>query len=408
MPTEHTMDILETLPQNSHELSLTDYETLGLYSDLNLADGHAYHDSSRQFPELQQELPKIWEEATRLKVHECEILFREEFAKTSGITSTTNSDNFRILPTASNTIDMIATVLREKNLRTTLVEPTFDNIALLLRRHKVALSSIDEINLISAIETKTLHQQPTLKESDALFLVNPNNPTATVISQSQLGEIVEYCLLHRKTILIDNTFRLFNTDGYDDYKLLIESGVSFIAFEDTGKVWPTHDLKTSLVFYSHDHKDLLEEIYGEIYLCHSRFAMILHTHFAREARRIGLEQSTWSQVRERKQLLHTAIHNTELTIVENDTSACLPMAWIDISRSGVADIEMVSYLGSRNIQVLPGRNFYWNSINNPEHQKFIRIALFKPLPNFLGAISQLRVAMQEFTTSDFGDEILLP
>ena len=39
---------------------------------------------------------------------------------------------------------------------------------------------------------------------------------------------------------------------YDDVALLLRSGVSFIAFEDTGKSFPTLDAKASLIYSSPD------------------------------------------------------------------------------------------------------------------------------------------------------------
>lgn len=240
--------------------TLTDIEVLGLSSPCSLADGHAYQDLDSIYQPIVDGLPASWHRAKSMPIPEMERLYVDTFGKTVGSDALARYPNFKICPTASNSIDIIGAYLAAKGLRVGLIEPTFDNLALLLKRRGVDLVAVDDRELVAATNADCLDTLLAPLGLRALFLVNPNNPTGRVMSEAQLEAIASYCIRTRTMLILDNSFRMHNRRPYDDYKLLLASGVSFIAFEDTGKAFPTLDMKASILAYSEDNKTLIEEI----------------------------------------------------------------------------------------------------------------------------------------------------
>lgn len=259
-----------------------------------MADGHAYHDLALSQTAIIEKLPTLWASAKSKKHRDAEEEFKNAFMTLAQSPSLMHYPHFRVCPTASNSIDTVATWLKEKNLSALLIEPTFDNLALILKRRGVAIDSIleDEIPLIAKNKLN--------KEFDALFLVNPNNPTGRQMSKSEFVEIVGWCKHHGKALLLDNTFRFFVSQDYDMYEILNDSKVTYISIEDTGKVWPTQDLKVSLLFFSYDIAAEMNVIYEEIYLCISNFQLEILGHFLADAHKRGLECAVWAEVANRR------------------------------------------------------------------------------------------------------------
>lgn len=123
---------------------LTDFELIGLQGGYNLSDGHAYHDINESFPGFPSQLPEIWRDSEMTKVHIAEERFKTALAKLIGSETLEESCHYKISPTASNSIDLIAVYLATEAPRVLLVEPTFDNLALLLRRRGCTLQSIGD------------------------------------------------------------------------------------------------------------------------------------------------------------------------------------------------------------------------------------------------------------------------
>ncbi len=111
------------------------------------------------------------------------------------------------------------------------------------------------------------------KKLDALFMVNPNNPTGFVIDAAMMKNIVVLCCRLNIILILDTSFRFCHKTAIDEYALLVEKGASFIVLEDTGKQWPTLDAKASLLSYSKNLAQEIRAIYEEVYLCCSNFVL---------------------------------------------------------------------------------------------------------------------------------------
>src|SRR4029077_18285200 len=110
-------------------------------------------------------------------------------------------------------------------------------------------------------------------KADALFLVDPNNPTGFTLTGTAQNEeltkkgfleVFRYAKDYKKLLIFDFCFASFLLPGtelgiFEIYKELEDSGVSYITIEDTGKTWPLQDAKVAIVKTS---KDLHDEIYN--------------------------------------------------------------------------------------------------------------------------------------------------
>lgn len=371
--------------------TLTDFEINGLHNHYCLADGHAYQDLHPSFYKIVQSLPELWRSASNKTIPESEQLFNKNYAALIDAPMLERcKENFKICPTASNSIDIVGAVLSHLQIKTIMVEPTFDNLALLIRRRGVQLDSVSDLALFQAAEANDIERAfPELKKYGALVIVHPNNPTGLTLSEDGFKHIVAFCERHKQVLVIDNCFRVYRRNTFSDYSLLINSNVSFVAIEDTGKVWPTQDLKASLLYFSDDLKNLMTEIYNEIYLCVSKVTLEILSAFFKETKKVGVKSIFWDLVDTRRQLLRQAIEGSSLVVTDVSMHSNLPVEWLSCSFGSKNDFLLCRELKQLNLAVLPGRQFYWNSSQNPFHQKNIRISLMKPEPMFLGGITIL-------------------
>lgn len=369
--------------------SLTEIEALGLASQHDLANGHASQDLAPTQKRIIDRLPQFWSQAAQLKSSDAEAIYKDAFCKLAQTPSISTYQNFKICPTASSSIDTVATWLAEKNLRTALIEPTFDNLYLILKRRGVELTPLPESTLYSD------EYKQAFAEMDAIFLVNPNNPTGRVLSKSQLTEIIEWCASTGKVIILDNTFRFFVPQTCDVYQLLLDSKVTFFSIEDTGKVWPTQEIKASLLFCSGNVFQEISIIYDEIFLCHSNFALLMLSEFLLDAHIRGLEQAVWKDVADRRRTFRQALDNTILAVHAESVDSTLSVEWVTIRSHFASDLDLVDHFKALNVVLLPGRQFFWSRKGALAHTTSARFALLKPESEFLTAIDVIHHELKQ-------------
>ena len=371
--------------------TLTEIETLGLYAQHNLADGHAYQDLSPSQSRLVRSLPQIWEKSAGLKVWEAEHQYKAAFAALARSPSLLSYPHFRLCPTASNSIDLVAAWAKFAGLKVALLEPTFDNLYLLMTRRGVEVVPLPE---------KELSEQGcaalSATRADAIFLVNPNNPTGKNLSREEFRAVVQWCAENKKVLLLDNTFRFFVPQEYDQYQLLIDSGVTFISIEDTGKVWPTQDLKASLVVFSADTAPDVNLLYEEIYLCISNFALGILAEFLKDAHQRGLAETVWAGVKQRKRLFRAALQGGPLTVAKGSEFSPLSVEWLALDPSAGTDLSFTAELRQGGLVLLPGRHFFWNHVGEKAHTNFVRASLLKPEKQFLASLAVLKQQLSLF------------
>ena len=369
--------------------------------DGNLADGHAYHGLDSMLPGLSSQLSFIWETCEMTSVHDMESQFRESFARLIGSPTVAGVRAAVVCPTASNSIDIVGALLAERNVSALMLEPTFDNLALLLRRRGVPLASVceDEFHQLASGTTVLAER---LRESGcgALFIVEPNNPTGSTLDRGEFEELAHACASTGTILILDRSFRLFVSYRYDDHLILDRSDCSYIIIEDTGKVWPTHDLKASLLYSSDDLAGHLRQLYAELYLCHSRFALALLRRCIEATNARGLAEAVHDPVRSRRELLRSSLRDTPVQVAEGSNESWLPVEWLDCSSLQVSDVEICGELSARGVRVLPGTNFFRNSGYTKSSARFSRSYIRGRDDEALASLCSCRRKIGTYSPSD--------
>jgi aspartate/methionine/tyrosine aminotransferase len=368
--------------------SLTEQEVAGFQHVADLSNGHAYHELPTSLATLPDEMPALWRAASRQTPIEWEKCFIDSFVKLSGVNSLRNLAFCRPCPTASNSIDLCAALLRRRGWVTALVEPTFDNLALLLRRREVALYAISE-NMIFEASLQVLEDWLRQRQANALFLVSPSNPSGRCLSPQRLHMISALCTRLDVTLVLDCCFRLFNRAPYDDLEILLNSKTRFIAFEDTGKVLPTLDTKASLIYASDDLAADLEELFNEVYLCNSGISLALLTRCFDLMRAVGLEASVWRLVDQRRSRLRAALPGTGLRVAPESVHSVIGLEWLAFDTPEFNDLQVCALLETYGLVALSGRQFYWSSSHDKAHQYRIRFSMMKEEYRFSRALKVL-------------------
>jgi aspartate/methionine/tyrosine aminotransferase len=371
--------------------NLTELEVFGLSSEFNLADGHSYVSAKKHYKSVLSDLPELWEVATNTSVPKMERLFKEKFANYFSLDGLKHHEHFSVCPTASNSIDIVGAWARSKQYTIGLMEPTFDNLAHLLRRREVSLEAIPETGFTSMVVLESFILR---HEINALFLVNPNNPTGFVINSTTMALIADLCLKLDITLIIDTSFRFCHRIPIDEYAILINRGLSFIILEDTGKQWPTLDTKVSLLSYSENLANDIRKIYEEIYLCCSNFSLQVIIAFIDATINKGGISYIHSIIQKNIKIVRSELQNTLVVPETVPHDSLMTVMWLNIEKTGFSDLEFTDYLAQYDIAVLPGRYFYWDSHDSAGHNR-IRIALMKPDDQFHLSILRLKQALHD-------------
>lgn len=366
---------------------LTEFEFDGLSARFGFADGHAYQDLDAGQLAIINNLPMLWRDASRERQRDVERRFAYAFFHLAGQISMLDRDEFRICTSASQSIDMACAWAARHGKRVALVEPTFDNLALIVKRWRVPLRAVPEAVLkgdLAALDPDAF---------DALFIVNPNNPTGQSLSLPEFTAIVEWCKARSKTLICDFCFRFFVRPPGDFYRVLIDSGVDFICIEDTGKTWATMDLKASVLAYSARLKAEVEGIFHEIFLGVSPFALSLLAELIADTDTRGLESTLWRPVAENRRVFRDAIAGSCLGVDPVAEQSPLALEWLSIQNPRYDDLAITAWLREAGIACLPGRFFHW-SLDGRGGHRHVRFSLLKPRWTIEHGARRLRQALQ--------------
>jgi aspartate/methionine/tyrosine aminotransferase len=374
---------------------ITQHEIDALTRRHNLADAHTHQRQAPSQRRIVESLPQLWYEAEERLQIDLEREFVRAFFELQRMPAALGAGRPLLSYAASISTMVVATYLMQRKLSVTLIEPCFDNLHDLLRNQGVPLLPLAEEALADTGRLyETLSRQVT---TDALFLVDPNNPTGfTLLAEGRpaFEELVRFCVDHRKLLIIDRCFATFAlAEGavpwFDLYELLERSGVSYLVIEDTGKTWPLQDAKCAILMSSADLFPAIYDIHSSVLLNVSPFTLNVLTRYLRASQLDG-----FTSIRE---VIDT--NRAELTRVLEGTPVrpCPPrvavsVAWLDIAGLGLHATELQRALLARDVYVLPGTYFFWS--NHDRGRSFVRVALARDPDRFRAAARELRLEVE--------------
>jgi aspartate/methionine/tyrosine aminotransferase len=380
---------------------LTQHEIQALKMRHNLADAHTHQSQSPAQREIVGRLPELWYEAEQKTQAEFEQRFLDAFFRLHG-QPTARAKNKTMLSYAASISTVVAAMyLTRERMSVTLIEPCFDNLHDVLANmgvplypiHEQAFADVDSIydNLRRQVKT------------DALFLVDPNNPTGSSLLQhgkQGFAEVIRYCRDYRKVLLIDFCFASFTLHGtgpsrFDIYQMLEESQITYLAIEDTGKTWPVQDAKCAMLTPSDDIQRTVYDLHTSVLLNVSPFVLNMLTQYVEESIKDRMH-SVRSLLERNREIARHALDGTVLTYLEPVCN--VSVAWFRIDHPTLSATELQRLGADSDVYVLPGKFFLWSEPSLGD--QYIRIALARDSDMFASAMDKLRT-----TLNCFADEL---
>ncbi|HEV2089373.1 MAG TPA: aminotransferase class I/II-fold pyridoxal phosphate-dependent enzyme [Cryptosporangiaceae bacterium] len=362
--------------------ALTDVE-----GGLNLTDGHARLDLSPEQAAIVARIPEMFVEASRRPFPSIETAAHSAFLRAIG-QHTAPTGTGRILSCYSSTLatDIVARALPVGDT-VAVLHPTFDNIADLFMTRGLKLVPLSEQAL--------LDQDWPGPPVGAIVVTHPNNPTGLVTPEGHLRSLAEHAVHHGQTIIIDASFRGQVRDAqYDTYAVLDSAGADWITIEDTGKLWPTHELKIGLLAYSERTRLPIERAFSESLLAASPVVLQLVEALAADWIGGGYERAKDLVARNRAVVRH-AIESVGLELA--DPTSQISVARVALPDEGPDSSLLYKELLERGVHVLPCAPFHWA---DPESGlRYIRLSLARPFATVQAAAHTLARAYRELSAA---------
>lgn len=334
---------------------------------INLADGRYEVDPTPSQLAIIDKLPKLYKISRTWAKNRLERKFRRGFYTAAQQTCAVGHSFVLLAPSASLCIDFATKLLAERNASIALIEPFLDYMRDMLDRNKARFEACGEEMLFSDKVAEYIAQS----SAKAVFICSPNNPTGSQISKEQLTILANACKTHGKIILLDTTYRFYDRQPYDQYQVLLNSGVSFMVVEDTGKAFPLNEMKVGLLACSKDlYKDLLK-IYSEILLRASPIHILFAEEFLQDLIKSGATNTIWKATDTNRALLRNIIHGSPLKVATPLSTTSLE--WLRIDDPAIGAEKMAADLKTLGLHVLPGKKFFWSGRKNGD--RYLRISL---------------------------------
>jgi aspartate/methionine/tyrosine aminotransferase len=362
--------------------NLTTYEIETLPRDFNLTDGHAFRRWLPAEEAIIDRSAQLFKNNIRQRQVEIEHEYIQDFSRLARQTFDEKALGYLMCFTASMAFEIVANYLRLNRLSLSLIEPCFDNLADIFRRHEVPLQPIADAILEASPER--FERALGSIDSDAICLVTPNNPTGMTLGEENLRRLLRFCKERRKLLILDNCFRAYLPRElvYDDYRLVLEAGIDVVMIEDTGKTWPTSEIKAPFFAVSRGNAlfDRIYEIYTDFLLHISPVGIKLMHEFIRLSRQDDLA-SIQEVVRVNRTALYASLTGTFLTPCERPFAS---VAWLHVEHP-LSGLALKQVLDEHGVFVLPGNQFFWH--DRRQGEQFIRVALARDAEMFREAVS---------------------
>jgi aspartate/methionine/tyrosine aminotransferase len=333
---------------------------------LNLTDGHARLVLSNEQAAIVARIPEMFAEASRRSFPDIEREAHAAFLGALGQHSAPVGSG-RILSCYSSTLatDIVARALPVGAIIAVL-HPTFDNIADLFVTRGLRLVPLSE----EALLDRDWPGPPV----SAIVITHPNNPTGLVTPEGHLRSLADHAVHHGQTVIMDASFRgQVREAQYDTYAVLDEAGADWITIEDTGKLWPTHELKVGLLAYSERTGLPIERAFSESLLAASPVVLQLVKALAADWVDGGYERARMLLERNRT-VVREAIEAVGLRLA--DPASQISVARIELPVGGPDSSLLYKDMVARGVHVLPCAPFHWADPKGG--LPYIRVSLARP------------------------------
>lgn len=370
-----------TFPSDVPDLpNLTEFELSALDSGINVADGHARQEPTASQQKIIDRLPDLFRHAARVPATLLDRQAQVAFLSALGQHTALRCANVLTCYSSSVAMEILSRAMQVGGIRRVgLIHPTFDNIPDILKGFGMTLIPITEDRLLD----KPVGE---LSDVEVLFVTTPNNPTGRVLPCHQLTALAHWCASRQVLLALDTSFRGFDSRAqYDHYAVLAESGCRYVVIEDTGKLWPTLDLKVGFLVFGPGEPLMLRRIYTDILIGVSPLILLLVRHFAEDASQGGLVE-LHQFVGGNRALLRSHLANVAFVSFP-DTDSRISVERIAVP-TGRHATQMWSALRDSGVHLLPCPHFHWD--DPAAGERFVRLALARPPQDIALAAAAIR------------------
>jgi aspartate/methionine/tyrosine aminotransferase len=354
---------------------------------LNLTDGHARLYLSPQQAAIVERIPEMFATASQRPFPSIERAAHAAFLSAIGQHSAPVGTG-RILSCYSSTLatDIVARAL-PVGATIAVLHPTFDNIADLFITRGLRLVPLPE----EALLDRDWPAPPVA----AIVVTHPNNPTGLVTPEGHLRSLAEHAAHNGQTVIVDASFRGQVRDAqYDTYAVLDAAGADWITIEDTGKLWPTHELKIGMLAYSERTTLPIERAFSESLLAASPVVLQLVQALAQDWVDGGYERARDLVERNRGVVAETI---GEVGLRLADPASQISVARIALPEDGPDSSLLYKDMLERGVHVLPCAPFHW--ADPKSGLRYIRVSLARPFETVQTAAHTLAAAYRELSVA---------
>jgi enduracididine biosynthesis enzyme MppP len=346
--------------------SLTHLESRALRGGLNLSDGHPRMPLTPSQERIVAGLADLFHEALRRPFDEVEEQAQRTFLHGIGQRRAPIGTGRLVSCYSSSTaMEMVARTLAGRTSTVALIHPTFDNIADLLTARGLRLLPVAQHEL----DGDRAPQLPA--DVGAVFVTTPNNPTGWVLPAPAMARLAESCARAGRVLAVDTCFRAHDPRAqYDTYEILEASDVEWAVIEDTGKLWPTLELKAGFLAWG-ERTDLpLLDAFSDVLLSISPVVLLLIDRLAEDGGRGGYGE-LHRLIAGNRALLADILAGGPLLVA--DPESRISVARVTWGPAGPDAGAVYRELAGRGLHVLPCGPFHW--ARPEEGRRLLRVAL---------------------------------
>ncbi|MCB4208805.1 aminotransferase class I/II-fold pyridoxal phosphate-dependent enzyme [Arthrobacter sp. UM1] len=371
------------------EANLTEFEYAAINCHVtNVADGHARQKQTRSQAAIIDDLPAVFRESERTPVDELEYRAHRAFFGMLGQTGYPAEHKDRIFACYASSVAMeiLARALATEVSSLALVHPTFDNIPDILKGMHINLVPFEEELLHGGERSRV---EDLVQSVGAVFITTPNNPTGRVLGEKRLRMLAEICAASDAVLCLDTSFRGFDPRAqYDHYSILENSGCRWAVVEDTGKLWPTLDLKVGWLVTSANLNLPVGKVYSDILLGVSPMILTLVRRFAEDGTAGGLVELQ-KFIAENREIVREGLRGLDGVTHEGD-EVYGSVERVFMERRSSSDVW--SELADSGVYVLPCHKFHW--ARPEEGDTSLRIALARDPENLALSVRRIREVLE--------------
>jgi aspartate/methionine/tyrosine aminotransferase len=179
---------------------------------------------------------------------------------------------------------------------------------------------------------------------------------------------------------------------YNTYAVLDAAGADWIIIEDTGKLWPTHELKIGLLAHSERSTLPIERAFSESLLAASPVVLQLVKALAQDWIDGGYERAR-ALVENNREAVRSATAAVGLRLADPDSE--ISVARIELPPHGPSSGLLYKDMVARGVHVLPCAPFHWADPESGE--RFIRLSLARPFETVQDGAAKLAQSYRQLS-----------